>query len=95
MNVASTCIASAIKLTSQALSLIDVPTTRAPLTWETVQPRFRRTFSSVAPAGIFVPADSKIKKPEDLAGAVLFLSSPASDFCTGQTIFVDGGYTAK
>ena len=29
--------------------------------------------------------------PEDLVGAVLFLSSPASDFMTGQTINVDGG----
>jgi NAD(P)-dependent dehydrogenase (short-subunit alcohol dehydrogenase family) len=36
----------------------------------------------------------RLGEPEDLAGAVLFLSSPASDFCTGQTIFVDGGYTA-
>ena len=36
----------------------------------------------------------RLGEPEDLAGAVLFLSSAASDFCTGQTIFVDGGYTA-
>jgi 3-oxoacyl-[acyl-carrier protein] reductase len=31
--------------------------------------------------------------PEDLVGAVMFLSSPASDFMTGQTINVDGGKT--
>ena len=31
---------------------------------------------------------------EDLMGALLFLASPASRFVTGQTIFVDGGYTA-
>ncbi len=31
---------------------------------------------------------------EDLAGAVLYLASEASDFVTGQTIFVDGGSTA-
>jgi 3-oxoacyl-[acyl-carrier protein] reductase len=30
--------------------------------------------------------------PDDLIGTVLFLSSPASDFITGQTINVDGGY---
>jgi 3-oxoacyl-[acyl-carrier protein] reductase len=29
--------------------------------------------------------------PEDLVGAVMFLSSPASDFMTGQTLNVDGG----
>ncbi len=29
--------------------------------------------------------------PDDLVGAVMFLSSPASDFITGQTVNVDGG----
>jgi 3-oxoacyl-[acyl-carrier protein] reductase len=29
--------------------------------------------------------------PSDLVGTVMFLSSPASDFLTGQTINVDGG----
>jgi NAD(P)-dependent dehydrogenase (short-subunit alcohol dehydrogenase family) len=29
--------------------------------------------------------------PEDLLGALLFLSSPESDFITGQTVAVDGG----
>lgn len=29
--------------------------------------------------------------PEDLAGAVIFLASKASDFMTGETIFIDGG----
>jgi 3-oxoacyl-[acyl-carrier protein] reductase len=29
--------------------------------------------------------------PEDLVGAVMFLSSPASDYMSGQTINVDGG----
>ena len=31
---------------------------------------------------------------EDLAGTLLWLASPASDFVNGQTIFVDGGMTA-
>ena len=29
--------------------------------------------------------------PEDLLGAIVFLSSVESDFMTGQTIVVDGG----
>ena len=29
--------------------------------------------------------------PEDVAGAVVFLSGPGSDFVTGQTIVIDGG----
>lgn len=36
----------------------------------------------------------RLGEPEDLVGMLLFLSSSASDFCTGQTMFVDGGYTA-
>jgi len=31
---------------------------------------------------------------EDLMGALLFLASPAAGFVTGQTLYVDGGYTA-
>jgi len=33
-------------------------------------------------------------KPEDLVGTLLLLTSPASDFLTGQIITVDGGFTA-
>jgi NAD(P)-dependent dehydrogenase (short-subunit alcohol dehydrogenase family) len=32
-------------------------------------------------------------QPEELAGVVIFLASKASDFVTGQTIFIDGGWT--
>lgn len=35
----------------------------------------------------------KIGKPEDLTGVILLLSSKGSDFITGQTIQVDGGWT--
>jgi len=33
-------------------------------------------------------------QPEELEGTVIFLATPASDFITGQTIYVDGGWTA-
>ncbi len=34
-------------------------------------------------------------KMEDLQGPILFLASKASDYVTGQVLFVDGGFTAK
>ena len=33
--------------------------------------------------------------PEELIGAAVFLSSAASDFMNGQTIYVDGGLLAS
>jgi NAD(P)-dependent dehydrogenase (short-subunit alcohol dehydrogenase family) len=36
----------------------------------------------------------RLATPEDLIGAAIFLASPASDFVTGQTLFVDGGWVA-
>ena len=32
---------------------------------------------------------------EDLHGVAIFLAAPASDYITGQIIYVDGGFTAK
>lgn len=34
-------------------------------------------------------------KPEDLAGAVIYLASAASDYVTGHVLYVDGGYTTS
>jgi NAD(P)-dependent dehydrogenase (short-subunit alcohol dehydrogenase family) len=36
----------------------------------------------------------RLGEPEDIAGALVFLASPAARFITGQVLFVDGGYTA-
>src|SRR6476660_9450706 len=36
-------------------------------------------------------AIERVQVPDDLVGAVMFLSSAASDFMTGQTVNVDGG----
>ena len=35
----------------------------------------------------------RLGTPEDMVGTALFLASEASAFLTGQTIYVDGGYT--
>jgi 2-deoxy-D-gluconate 3-dehydrogenase len=34
-------------------------------------------------------------EPDDLAGAAVFLASAASDFVTGTTLAIDGGYSAR
>ncbi|MGE0407067.1 MAG: SDR family NAD(P)-dependent oxidoreductase [Candidatus Korobacteraceae bacterium] len=36
----------------------------------------------------------RIAEPQDIVGAVLYFVSPASDFVTGQTLYLDGGVTA-
>ncbi|KAJ3722776.1 hypothetical protein DFJ43DRAFT_1003877 [Lentinula guzmanii] len=48
-------------------------------------PELKKTWESLTPMG-------RIGEPEDLAGAVVFLSSDASRFMTGSEIRVDGGY---
>jgi len=48
----------------------------------------KRTIASQTPIG-------RIGMPEEIASAVLWLSSPGAAFTTGQDIIVDGGYTAQ
>jgi NAD(P)-dependent dehydrogenase (short-subunit alcohol dehydrogenase family) len=36
----------------------------------------------------------RLGQPDDMVGTALFLASPAAAFLTGQTLYVDGGYTA-
>lgn len=36
----------------------------------------------------------RLGEVEDLIGMALYLLSPASSFCTGQIMYIDGGYTA-
>jgi len=51
------------------------------------QPRLYQAVLDRTPLG-------RLGEPEDIAGALVFLASPAARFVTGQTLFVDGGYTA-
>ena len=37
---------------------------------------------------------NRLGQPEDLKGTAVYLASPASDFVTGHTLLIDGGYTA-
>jgi 2-deoxy-D-gluconate 3-dehydrogenase len=47
-----------------------------------------KSISSRIPAG-------RWGRPEDLAGAVVFLASAASDYVNGHTLLVDGGWMAR
>ena len=42
-----------------------------------------------------IAALHRIGEPVEVAGAVLFLASPAASLITGQTILIDGGWTAR
>ena len=48
----------------------------------------KKTIATQNPVG-------RIGRPEEIASAVLWLSSPGAAFTTGQDIIVDGGYTAQ
>jgi len=48
----------------------------------------KKTIATQNPVG-------RIGTPEEIASAVLWLSSPGAAFTTGQDIIVDGGYTAQ
>jgi NAD(P)-dependent dehydrogenase (short-subunit alcohol dehydrogenase family) len=44
--------------------------------------------------GIANTPQRRLGTPEDLAGAAIFLASPAAAFISGQVLYVDGGFTA-
>jgi len=72
------------------------------ITANAIAPGFFRTpltapvFADAARAGAMAARTMVGRNGEmdDLAGTLLFLASRASDYVTGQTLFVDGGFTA-
>lgn len=50
-------------------------------------PQFYSTLTARIPLG-------RVAEPEEVMYAILFLVSPASQFITGQTLYLDGGITA-
>lgn len=50
------------------------------------EPRYLEYITKLTPLG-------RTGHPDDLKGALVYLASHASDYVTGQTIFVDGGWT--
>jgi NAD(P)-dependent dehydrogenase (short-subunit alcohol dehydrogenase family) len=59
--------------------------TKTPLTAKTLEdPKKYQESVSKVPMG-------RLGEPDDLIGAVIFLASQASNYVTGQTIYVEGG----
>lgn len=52
------------------------------------EPELIKRFDELTPLG-------RTGVPNDLAGALIFLASPASGFVTGHSLLVDGGWTAR
>jgi NAD(P)-dependent dehydrogenase (short-subunit alcohol dehydrogenase family) len=75
---------SGIRVNSVAPTFIETDMTRGMLEDE----QFRQDVLSKIPLG-------RVGSPEDVVGAVLFLASAAAGLITGDSLRVDGGWTAR
>jgi NAD(P)-dependent dehydrogenase (short-subunit alcohol dehydrogenase family) len=73
-----------IRVNSVAPTFIETPMTASML----AKPEFRAFVETMIPLG-------RIGKPDDVAAAVVYLTSPAADMVTGTSLLVDGGWTAQ
>lgn len=71
-----------IRVNALAPTAVDTPSRR-----ETLQGPLLEKVLARIPLG-------RLATPDDLMGAVIYLASAASDFVTGQTLYVDGGWVA-
>jgi NAD(P)-dependent dehydrogenase (short-subunit alcohol dehydrogenase family) len=55
----------------------------------------RTTIEPYAKVALAARALKREQVPADLLGTLLYLTSAASDFMTGQTLVVDGGYVMR
>ncbi|MBN1191271.1 MAG: glucose 1-dehydrogenase [Dehalococcoidales bacterium] len=70
------------------VNAIGPSTVATPFSEKTLQdPEKMKRFLASCPLG-------RVGQPIDIVGACIFLASPASDFITGQVIYLDGGLTA-
>ena len=61
--------------------------TEAAEKWRTDEQRWKALLARI-PLG-------RVAEPADIVGATIFFCSPASDFVTGQVLYLDGGITAS
>lgn len=73
-----------IRVNSVAPTFIETPMTKPMLE----NPEFREFVHRMIPL-------KKMGQPDDVANAVLYLASPASEMVTGHSLLVDGGWTAQ
>jgi NAD(P)-dependent dehydrogenase (short-subunit alcohol dehydrogenase family) len=73
-----------IRVNSVAPTFIETDLTRPMLD----DPGFRASVLGSIPLG-------RVGRAQDVVGAVLFLASPASAMVTGDSLRVDGGWTAR
>ena len=73
-----------IRVNSVAPTFIETPLTQPML----AQPQFNKSVLARIPLG-------RIGRVEEVAHAVLFLASPAAAMITGDSLKVDGGWTAQ
>ena len=83
-NLATHWAGEGIRVNAVAPGLIDTPMT-APM----------KAFPQLLEAELARGMLPRMGSPEEVAAAVLFLSSEASAFTTGSTLAVDGGYLAR
>jgi len=75
---------SNIRVNAIAPTFLETPMTRSFL----ADPEFRNWVMSRIPLG-------RLGRMEEIAGAILFLASPAASLITGTSLVIDGGWTAR